>query len=69
VQALGDEQFGAIPNNYRLVREAIDRGVPLEDVKKGNNITVQLKKLIAPLPADKAAAPASTKKLNLSWAK
>jgi pilus assembly protein CpaE len=69
VQALGDEQFGAIPNNYRLVREAIDRGVPLEDVKKGNNITVQLKKLIAPLPAGKAAAPAGTKKLNLSWAK
>jgi pilus assembly protein CpaE len=69
VQALGEEQFGAIPNNYRLVREAIDRGVPLEEVKKGNNITAQLKKLVAPPPADKAAVPASTKKLNLSWAK
>jgi pilus assembly protein CpaE len=69
VQALGEEQFGAIPNNYRLVREAIDRGVPLEEVKKGNNITVQLKKLVAPQAADKAATPASTKKLNLSWAK
>ena len=25
--------FAAIPSNYRLVREAIDRGVPLEDVR------------------------------------
>jgi pilus assembly protein CpaE len=69
VQALGDETFAAIPNNYRVVREAIDRGVPLEDVKSGNNITVQLKKLVAPPPTDKSAAPALGKKLSLSWAK
>ena len=69
VQALGDESFAAIPNNYRVVREAIDRGVPLEEVKSGNNITAQLKKLVAPPPTDKSAAPALGKKLNLSWAK
>ena len=46
-QALGDDFAGTIPNNYRLVREAIDRGVPLDEVKPGNNITTQLKKLIA----------------------
>ena len=47
-QALGGDFAGTIPNNYRLVREAIDRGVPLDEVKPGNNITTQLKKLIAP---------------------
>src|SRR6185295_17324374 len=47
-QALGADFVGTIPNNYRLVREAIDRGVPLDEVKPGNNITTQLKKLMLP---------------------
>ena len=47
-QALGKDFAAVIPNHYRLVREAIDRGVPLEEVKRGNKITLQLKKLIAP---------------------
>jgi pilus assembly protein CpaE len=55
VQALGDDFVAAIPNNYALVREAIDRGVPLDDVKPGNRITQQLKKLIAPQVAAKSA--------------
>jgi pilus assembly protein CpaE len=58
-QALGGDFAGTIPNNYRLVREAIDRGVPLDEVKPGNNITVQLKRLMLPQGA-KAAAPATT---------
>ena len=60
-----------IPNYYRLVREAIDRGVPLEEVKRGNKITLQLKKLIAPVPAKAATgkAPAEPKKLKLSLAR
>jgi pilus assembly protein CpaE len=29
-----------------LVREAIDRGVPLDEVKPGNKITIELKKLV-----------------------
>ena len=33
-QALGNDFAAAIPNHYRLVREAIDRGVPLEEVKR-----------------------------------
>ena len=45
-QALGDAFLGAIPNDYALVREAIDRGVPLDEVKPGNKITAQLKKLV-----------------------
>src|SRR3569832_1371955 len=32
-QLLGDSFASAIPNDYNLVREAIDRGVPLEDIK------------------------------------
>ena len=71
-QALGEDFLMALPNNYSLVREAIDRGVPLDDVKPGNKITAQLKKLIAPLPsADKPAQPAAApaKKMSFSWAR
>jgi pilus assembly protein CpaE len=45
-QTLGDAFATAIPNDYALVREAIDRGVPLDEVKAGNKITAQLKKLV-----------------------
>ena len=38
-QALGDTLACTIPNNFRLVSEAIDRGVPLDEVKAGNNIS------------------------------
>jgi pilus assembly protein CpaE len=70
-QALGKDFAAVIPNYYRLVREAIDRGVPLEEVKRGNKITLQLKKLIAPAPAKAATAkaPAESKKLKLSLAR
>jgi pilus assembly protein CpaE len=70
-QALGVDFIGAIPNNYRLVREAIDRGIPLDEVKAGNNITTQLKKLMLPQGA-KPAVPAAAglvKKLSLALAK
>ena len=67
-QTLGDAFAGAIPNDYQLVREAIDRGVPLDEVKPGNKITAQLKKLMLDHPSDKAAAsPAPVmQKLKLS---
>jgi len=69
-QALGDDFAGTIPNNYRLVREAIDRGVPLDEVKAGNNISTQLKKLMLPQIA-KTVAPAAglVGKLGFSLAK
>jgi pilus assembly protein CpaE len=69
-QALGDDFAGTIPNNYRLVREAIDRGVPLDEVKAGNNISAQLKKLMLPQIA-KTAAPVAglANKLGFSLAK
>jgi pilus assembly protein CpaE len=55
-QVLGDAFAGTVPNNYRLVREAIDRGVPLEEVKQGNNVAVELKKLLLQRAAAKTAA-------------
>jgi len=69
-QALGTDLAGAIPNNYRLVREAIDRGVPLEEVKSGNNVTQELRKLIVPQPQKAARkAPAEQKKFSFSLAR
>ena len=69
-QALGADFAGTIPNNYRLVREAIDRGVPLDEVKAGNNVSAQLKKLMLPQIA-KTAAPVAglVSKLGFSLAK
>jgi pilus assembly protein CpaE len=70
-QAIGDAFSACIPNHYGLVREAIDRGVPLDEVRARNPITAQLKKLILPEAATKPgteAAPAA-KKLKLSWAR
>lgn len=45
-RALDSVLAGVVNNNYRLVREAIDRGVTLEEVKQGNSVTVDLKKII-----------------------
>jgi pilus assembly protein CpaE len=70
-KALGSAFGGAIPNNYRIVREAIDRGIPLEEVKPGNNVSVAMKKLILPQTALKAAkkekAPAQSR--SFFWAR
>ena len=71
-QALGGSFAAAIPNQYNLVREAIDRGIPLDSVKAGNKITLQLKKLIAPTTAAKQGEAAPTplmQRLKLSFAR
>ena len=71
-QTLGDAFACAIPNDYNLVREAIDRGVPLDEVKPGNKITAQIRKLVLGNAADKAAETKSAPllhKLKLSIAK
>jgi len=69
-QAIGESLAACIPNHYSLVREAIDRGVPLDEVKPGNKITAQLKKLVLPQntakPAKDAAATAGKLKLSLA---
>jgi len=55
-QALGDSFAGCIPNDYAMVREAIDRGVPLDEVRAGNKITAQIKKLVLERAAARPAA-------------
>jgi pilus assembly protein CpaE len=67
-QVLGDAFAGCIPNNYGLVREAIDRGVPLEEIKPGNPVSTQLRKLVLPPPA-KSAEEGGLRKFKLSWAR
>jgi len=71
-QALGGAFVATIPNNYRLVREAIDRGVPLHEVKPGNAISTQLKKLVMPQAAAKSGGGPTTsllQRLSLALAK
>jgi pilus assembly protein CpaE len=70
-QVLGESFAAAIPNDYALVREAIDRGVPLEEVKPGNKISQQMKKYLLPNVTGKAAAKAMPLlgKLRLSAAR
>ncbi len=71
-QTLGDAFAGAIPNDYALVREAIDRGVPLDEVKPGNKVAAQLKKLVLDSAGKKTEAEGKTtsplKKFKLSVA-
>ncbi|MEI9805981.1 MAG: hypothetical protein WDN48_18385 [Pseudolabrys sp.] len=55
-QTLGDAFAGAVPKRLPMVREAIDRGVPLEEVRPGNKITGQLKKVVLEAPSNKNAA-------------
>ncbi|MBL4891509.1 MAG: response regulator receiver protein [Rhizobiaceae bacterium] len=43
---LGEYLAGGIPNNYLLVRDAVDRGVPLTTIEADNNVTSALKGII-----------------------
>jgi pilus assembly protein CpaE len=44
--ALKESFAGTVSNNYKLVREAIDRGVPLDAVEKGSNVAQDLRKVV-----------------------
>jgi pilus assembly protein CpaE len=44
--ALKENFAGTVSNNYRLVREAIDRGVPIDAVEKGSNVAMDLRKVV-----------------------
>ena len=47
-EILGDHFAGGISNNYRLVREAVDRGVPLAEIDPDANVINDLKAIILP---------------------
>ncbi len=49
---LGEHFAGGISNNYRLVREAVDRGVPLRDIDPEANVIADLKRIILPEEAE-----------------
>jgi pilus assembly protein CpaE len=68
-QALGDTLAAMVPNNFRLVSEAIDRGVPLDEVKAGNNVSAALKKLIVPPPVKVVARTATGGEGKLAFAR
>ena len=53
--ALGPKMAGGIPNNYRLVRDAVDRGVPLEEIEPRNNVTTELSRIILKDAAEEMA--------------
>ena len=66
-KALGDHYAGAVPNNYRLVRDAVDRGVILEEIERDNNVTAALTGLV--LSGEVDAADNNQKKSLLSFGK
>ncbi|MCB1381813.1 MAG: response regulator [Notoacmeibacter sp.] len=47
-EILGEHFAGGISNNYRLVREAVDRGVPLQEIDAEANVIKDLKRIILP---------------------
>ena len=51
-EALGETYAGGIPNNYRLVRDAVDRGVSLEEIETDNNVTRELRRIILATDAE-----------------
>ena len=55
-EILGKHFAGGISNNYRLVREAVDRGVPLQEIDPDANVITDLKRII--LPEEVVAGPA-----------
>ncbi len=54
-EILGDHFVGGIANNYRLVREALDRGVPLHEIDPDANVIQDLKRIILPEEAEVVA--------------
>ena len=58
-EVLGEHFAGGVSNNYRLVREAVDRGVPLHQIDPNANVIQDLRKIILP---EEAAVSVEKKK-------
>lgn len=61
-ESLGEAFGGGVPNNYRLVRDAVDRGVTLREIEGNNNVTEALRKIVL---AGELQAETTTKKSGL----
>ncbi|MCC6889002.1 MAG: response regulator receiver protein, partial [Hyphomicrobiales bacterium] len=68
-QVIGNHLACCVPNDYALVREAIDRGVPLDHIRPRNPITTQLRKFLLPAAPAKPAPEVGLKRFRLSWAR
>lgn len=53
-EVLGNHFAGGVSNNYKLVREAVDRGVPLQAIDANANVVNDLKRIILPEEAPSA---------------
>lgn len=51
-RAFGEHYCGGIANNYRLVREAVERALPIDEVKPGSNVINDLRKIIFSRPVE-----------------
>jgi len=56
--ALGEYFGGGVPNNYMLVRDAVDRGVTLGEIEQDNNVTNALAKIVFAGEIDEQETPA-----------
>lgn len=54
-ESLGEYYSGGIPNNYRLVRDAVDRGMTLKQIEDGNNVTQALRNIVLAGEVDEEA--------------
>ena len=64
--ALEGQLAGTIPNNYMLVREAVDRGVQLGDIDPSNNVSAALSAILLS-DSEEAAAQSDAKSSLLSF--
>ena len=67
-KSLGDAFGGTIPYNRRLLREALDRGIPINEVRKNSNIAAAVKRLITPSPKLNVSSRPFSRPPTLNWA-
>ncbi len=67
--AIGDAFLACLPNDYGLVREAIDRGVPLDEIKKATGSRSSCASWCCRKSAPRPAQESGVKRLALSWAR
>jgi pilus assembly protein CpaE len=68
-RALGDTLACTIPYNHKLVREAIDRGVPLNEIRKNSDVAIAVKQLINPRrPKSNVLLQLPIRSPTLNWA-
>ena len=65
-ESLSEFFAGGVPNNYHLVRNAVDRGMTLREIEAENNVTAALRNIILDLPADETTEKKKSSILSLN---